>query len=277
MSDLSKIEKLKLEKAFDMSGGYVLDFSNRTFEEFILDSVKIDIYTEKYDYYSGSKANRLRAFWDKESNYIAGKLIKDLVEYTQTLNLINGEEKTSTEKELLTECLRIADRLMSENPIENAESFNTETDDKDFNLLAKSIRESILKNEPEVAIDRLHTFSTKYIRQLCENHGLQVDKSKPLHSLFGEYLKFIRTNNLIEADMTERILKSTISVLDAFNSVRNNQSFAHDNPILNYDESSLIFNHISASIRFIERIEEQINANKQKETEIDTNWDDLPF
>jgi len=74
MSDLSKIEKLKLEKAFDMSGGYVFDFSNRTFEKFILDSVKIDIYSEKYDYYSGSKANRLRAFWDKEPNYIAGKL-----------------------------------------------------------------------------------------------------------------------------------------------------------------------------------------------------------
>jgi len=93
MSDLSKIEKLKLEKAFDMGGGYVLDFSNRTFEEFILDSVKIGIYTERYDYYSGSKANRLRAFWNKEPNYIVGKLIKDLVEYYKTQNLLNEEEK----------------------------------------------------------------------------------------------------------------------------------------------------------------------------------------
>ena len=277
MSDLSKIEKLKLEKAFDMSSGYVLDFSNRTFEEFILESVRIDIYTEKYNYYSGSKANRLRAFWDKEPNYIVGKLIKDLVEYSQTQNLLNEKEKTAIEKELLIECMRISDRMLSENPIENAESFNTETDDKDFNLLAKSIKESLLKNEPEVTIDRLHTFSIKYIRQLCKNHGLQVDKSKPLHSLFGEYLKFLKTNNLIEADMTERILKSTISVLDAFNSVRNNQSFAHDNPILNYEESTLIFNHISASIRFIERIEGKINAKEQKETKIDANWDDLPF
>lgn len=48
-----------------MSGGYVLDLSNRTFEEFILDSVKIDIYDKKDDYHSGSKANRLRAFWIK--------------------------------------------------------------------------------------------------------------------------------------------------------------------------------------------------------------------
>lgn len=140
----------------------------------------------------------------------------------------------------------------SDTPIENAETFNTETDDKDFNLFAKSIRESILKNEPEVAIDRLHTFTIKYIRQLCNNHELEIDKSKPLHSLFGEYVKFIKKNNLIDAKMTERILKSTISVLDAFNSVRNNQSLAHDNPILNYHESTLIFNHVSASIRFIE-------------------------
>jgi len=34
MSDLTSVEKLKLEKIFEMGGGYVLDFSNRTFQEF---------------------------------------------------------------------------------------------------------------------------------------------------------------------------------------------------------------------------------------------------
>jgi hypothetical protein len=51
--------------------------------------------------------------------------------------------------------------------------------------------------------------------------------------------------------MTERILKSSISILEAFNDVRNNQSIAHDNPILNYNESVLIFNHVSSAIKFI--------------------------
>ena len=32
--------------------------------------------------------------------------------------------------------------------------------------------------------------------------------------------------------MTMRILKSSISVLEAFNDVRNSQSLAHDNPVL---------------------------------------------
>jgi hypothetical protein len=56
--------------------------------------------------------------------------------------------------------------------------------------------------------------------------------------------------------MTERILKSSISVMEAFNDVRNVQSLAHDNPILNYDESLLVFNHVSSSIRFITSLEE---------------------
>ena len=33
--------------------------------------------------------------------------------------------------------------------------------------------------------------------------------------------------------------------------MRNNQSLAHDNPILNYDEALLIFNHVAGSMRFL--------------------------
>lgn len=50
------------------------------------------------------------------------------------------------------------DRLMSENLIENSESFNTETDNKDLNFSTKSIRVSIIKNELVATIDKLHTF-----------------------------------------------------------------------------------------------------------------------
>ena len=61
MADLSFIEKTKLEKLFQMGGGYVLDFSNRTLAEFVAESTGRDIYDAKYDHASGSKANRLRA------------------------------------------------------------------------------------------------------------------------------------------------------------------------------------------------------------------------
>lgn len=80
---------------------------------------------------------------------------------------------------------------------------------------------------------------------------------KPLHSLVGEYVKQLKSESLIESEMTERILKTTISVMEAFNRVRNDQSFAHDNPLLNYNESLLIFGHVTSSIRFIEAIEKR--------------------
>ncbi len=111
MSDLTSIEKAKLEKLLEMESGYVLDFSNRTFQEFILESVKLDIYDEKYNYQSGSKANRLRAFWKEEANNIVGVLIENLLEYCNTKNLINNQIVNLKYQELFNECQKISKRL----------------------------------------------------------------------------------------------------------------------------------------------------------------------
>lgn len=67
MSDLTFVEKSKLEKLFQMGGGYVLDFSNRTLAEFVAESTGRDIYDAQYAYASGSKANRLRAGFGRRS------------------------------------------------------------------------------------------------------------------------------------------------------------------------------------------------------------------
>jgi len=64
--------------------------------------------------------------------------------------------------------------------------------------------------------------------------------------------------------MTERILKSSISVLEAFNDVRNNKSFAHDNPVLNYDESLLIFNNVTSTLGFVRAIEAKVKHGGRK-------------
>lgn len=58
MSDISFTERRLLESLFEMGGGYVLDFSDRTFNEFIVDAVQKDIDDPKYG--QESKAKRLR-------------------------------------------------------------------------------------------------------------------------------------------------------------------------------------------------------------------------
>jgi hypothetical protein len=75
------MEKSKFGKLLGMETGYVLNFSNRSFAEFIRDTTGHNIYDERYNYASGSKANRLRAFWQKEDNSVVGKLMGDMLDY----------------------------------------------------------------------------------------------------------------------------------------------------------------------------------------------------
>lgn len=268
MSDLSAMEKRKLERAFNMGSGYVLEFSNRTFEEFVADYTGIEIYNEKYAYESGSKANRLRAFWKIEPNYIVGKLLDEIFNNWEELHY--GFDKPP----IPDDCLKIVQRLTSGSPVPEIGAIVPNSDGKDFEVLAKSVRESIERNEPEIGLDRLHTFVTKYLRVLCGKHGITTDWNKPLHSLAGEYVKALKKEGLIQSEMTERILKSSISVMEAFNKVRNEQSHAHDNNVLNYDESILIFGHITNSIRFIEVLEKSTDSKKKEPPK---EVEDFPF
>ena len=81
MSDLSNIEKRRLEKLLGMETGYVLDFSNRTFSEFIFDCTGLQIYDVRYNNASNSKAQRLRKFWQLEHNRVVGKLMAEMLDY----------------------------------------------------------------------------------------------------------------------------------------------------------------------------------------------------
>lgn len=268
MSDLSFIEKSQLEKLFDMGGGYVLDFSNRTFDEFIVDSVQKDIYADKYAYASGSKANRLRAFWDSEPNHVVGKLITDLLEYCRHLD-------QQPDEQLWAACSRIAERLRQGAPVIDAEAFESQMTERAFEVLVRSVKQHIDANEPEAGLDRLHTFVMKYMRHICERHGIETPRDKPLHSLVGEYVKHMKADGRIESEMTERILKSSISTMEAFNRVRNEQSLAHDNSILNYNESLLIFNHVASAIRFVEALEREETDAEHQEPAVED--DEIPF
>jgi hypothetical protein len=197
MSNIMKKEQRKIERLLGMGSGYVLDFSNRTFEEFVLDSTGREIYDEKYEYSTGSKANRLRAFFEIESNYLVGKLLSDIFDDWEELRANNSEEWPSQE------CYRIVERLKNSAPVPDIDAITPNSDDKDFDSLAKAVRDSIDRNEPEAGLDRLHTFSVKYFRVLCEKYGIDTEQKKPLHGLVGEYIKAMKKEGKIDSEMTE--------------------------------------------------------------------------
>lgn len=271
MSDLTFIERTKLEELFQMGSGYVCDFSNRTLAEFVAQSTRLNIYDATYSYAGGSKANRLRAFWTKEPNHIVGKLVHDLLDYCRRAA---GDPERGR---LFNECESIAQRLQESASGEALDVITAEGTERDFEVLARAVRNYIEKNEPEAGLDRLHTFVTKLIRTLAEKRGIAIDRGKPLHSIFGAYVKALRNAGLVESEMTERILRSSISTMEAFNRVRNEKSLAHDNPTLNYDESLLIFNHVCSAIRFIRALDGRAEVAGAAAPSREVIDDEIPF
>ncbi|MBE0391535.1 abortive infection family protein [Flavobacterium sp. PL002] len=277
MAELNRIEKLKLEKIFEMDNGYVLDFSNRTLNNFIFETNNIELYDDKYSDNGDSKANRLRTIWQKENNYLVGKLTNQMLLYWKDKKKMSYNQISEREQILFDECLKIVNKLEENNIVTEIEVIREDDNDKDFSLLAKSIKESIEKNEPEVALDRLHTYLMKFIRKLCKNHEIEITKEESLNAIFGKYVKFIVANGKVESEMSQKILKYSINIIEAFNDVRNNRSLAHDNQILNYSESVLIFNNVTNSIKFIESIENKIKVENVVVEVEKSDWENLPF
>lgn len=227
-------------------------------EHSLLDSIGRDIFDEKYKYASGSKANRLRGFWNEEPNHLVAKLLKDLINYGSEIEAFKDDPS-----KLLEDCQHILERLSRESLVHETDALSQIGDAKDFRAVLNQIKEAINSDQPENALDRLHTFLTKYVRLICAQRGIDCNRDKPLHGLFCEYIKSLKGSGHLESEMSERILKSSIAILEAFNHVRNNQSLAHDNPILNYDESLLIFNHIAASLRFLQSLESRVKTREK--------------
>jgi hypothetical protein len=75
-------------------------------------------------------------------------------------------------------------------------------------------------------------------------------------------MKFLRNKGHLHSEMSEKILKYALGTMEAFNHVRNNQSLAHPNEMLNSDEALLIFNHVVVIVNFIQAIERRLDHSQ---------------
>src|SRR5262249_32559782 len=84
MVQLKRSEMRIIDDAFDMHGGYVLDFSDRTMREYFEDEFGIEIYQEKYAFNGTSKAKHLRAFIATEDAGLVCHVLRSLWIYRQS-------------------------------------------------------------------------------------------------------------------------------------------------------------------------------------------------
>ncbi len=200
MANLTFIERDCFEKLFGMGSGYVLDFSNRTFQEFVYEVMSIDIYAK----YPGlSKAKILRAIIAEYDSVSVGKLLLELMRYMQAKGMIvDGDRDT------FKQCADIGNRLIGKSSaFKQAVATSTNTTKPiesliDYNKYIKELQS--LSDYDDSPQSRGFAFE-KYIKEFFEIYGLQPRGS---FKLVGEQIdgSFILHNEvyLLEAKWTSK-------------------------------------------------------------------------
>lgn len=188
MSSLNIADRNSLEKFLGMSGGYVLNFSDRTFGEFVSEAVGRDIHDERYASEGTSKAKRLRAFWKLESDSLIGKLLLALIDYAASLN----DTPDAEAKALAEKCRQIAARLLSGGPSlnplkEHARVLNA-------HHLAEQIRrlEASVESDPSLAIGTAKELIETCCKTILAERGKAITGTSDVSTLTKETLKELK-------------------------------------------------------------------------------------
>ncbi len=125
-----------------MASGYVLHFTNQTFASFFAESVKCDIYTDRYSTNGDSKAKRLRAFWERESDPIVGKVLSELLDLWE----YQHPQPSADEKAKLLRGRQIVARLLGTScaPSETTEDQFLHRHYKDVSISAVPIEQALI-------------------------------------------------------------------------------------------------------------------------------------
>lgn len=276
MANLTYREKSVLEELFGMASGYVMDFSNSSFSRFIGDVINIDVYDGPgYEEYS-SKANKLRQIWNEEPDNVVGTLIEALLSYFEDMQL-RQDKLTDYERKKIDEMRLVATRLKGSSPRIELPSKQEDS----LQTLLEDINNALARNKPELVLDRLHTFSTKLLRQICIDNGINVIDNKgtnlPLHSLAGMLRKKYDKDVLFQSSFTLLAIQNSISLFDKYNGVRNDQSYAHDNEVLGTMEAEFAVRIMADLLTFIDKAETYRKKNQKKSSTLIDFEDELQF
>lgn len=110
MSELKFTTRETIEELFGMETGYVIDFSNSSFQRFVKGIINLDVYEDDgYEEYC-SKANKLRQVIENESNIKVEKLVIALMKHYEDFRMKNNE-LTDYDKKKIKEVLNDMEKL----------------------------------------------------------------------------------------------------------------------------------------------------------------------
>jgi len=212
MSSLTMADRHVLEQFLDMSGGYVLNFSDTTFSQAVFEAVGTDIHDAKYTTEGTSKAKKLRSFWKQETDYNVGMLILALINYDAACS-----HNPTPQRSALAEKSRvIASRLIagggpSLGPLkEHARKL-------DAQHLAEQIRrmEAAVESDPSLAIGTAKELFETCCKTILAERGQPVTGSPDISTLSKATFKALKLvpETIPDASRGADIIKRLLSNL----------------------------------------------------------------
>jgi hypothetical protein len=209
MSSLSITDRLQLENYLGMSSGFVLNFSDRTFRDFVFDVAGVDIHADEYSANGTSKANKLRTFWKIEPDYVVGRLILALIDY-DVVNRSNDSERSAKAEK----CRQIAASIIAGSP--NLGAIKEHARVLDANHLTEQIRrlEASVQTDPSLAIGTAKEIIETVCKTILSDRGKTLPGTPDVSTLTKETLKALKLvpdgipDSARGADVIKRVLSN---------------------------------------------------------------------
>ena len=214
-----------LERLLGMEGGYVLDFSNRTFEEFFADE-DIEIYSDKYKFKGTSKANHMRAFWESEPDHVVGRVLASLIEHHVP------EDKRN--QELRRNCSEIVARLQASGgpELDHLVDVAPVADMTQLRAQIERIRQAV-SNDPSLAIGSAKELVETVCKTLLNEMSVESPAKPDVPALVRTTARALRLlpEDVPEAsrgrDISRRILQNLASIGSGLAELRNLYGTGH--------------------------------------------------
>ena len=182
MAKFKSREMRLLDSIFEMEGGYVLNFSNRTMDEFFSEELGINIYDEIYAGSGTSKAWRLRTLLQLADPLTVVRVLEALWAYRKELREESKVEETIANIESRFNAL-LTPLRSSQNPVDNEPKQKLDVR-PDHSAAYAQLRKRLYEIRDLAPQKRGYEFEA-FLKELFDSSGL---KARSPFSIVGEQI-----------------------------------------------------------------------------------------
>lgn len=226
-STLTNLQKQSFIKLFNKSG-YVLDFSNRTFGEFCMNSIGVDLQTA----YLGSKGASLESFIRQGDPNKVNQLLKDLIEYYPMANIRDDIKKA--DEQLYLHCKKIIES-MDATYFSKVGGF-TEKVNSEYISKMQDEMIAMQKDNPTEAIGKAKELIESCCKTILDELGIAYKNDDKVSVLIGKVIDILNLspNNIKDtqkaSDTIKQILGNLRAIATGVADLRNPYGSGHGKP-----------------------------------------------